>query len=214
MQLLPLSFFSCLFRSFSSALLHHVFFSLHQFILLQPHLLVSSFRNPLISLAKFILYNFILLQQQSPVTFIHIYSNPMGNVSSIHGVKTPDFYAPGNAVNEIWIDKFELVSRLPFGDSDMGQASWPPHDWPKIPWHQFIIPLKRDLETLEHTASITKSTDENMYRFFGINWTLFGLSFKWCILLFILGFGSCLVMVLSHVRYVLRKADRKQTWVV
>lgn len=68
----------------------------------------------------------------------------MGNkVSAVHGVKSPDFYTPGNAVNEIWIDKVELASRLPFGDSDLGQAEWPLHDWPKIPWHQFIIPLKQ-----------------------------------------------------------------------
>ncbi|KAJ6000565.1 hypothetical protein N7481_000974 [Penicillium waksmanii] len=77
------------------------------------------------------------------------------NVSSVHGVKSSDIYAPGNAVNEIWVDNVELISRLPFGDSDLGQAGWPPDDWPKIPWHQFIIPLKRNLGALQnHTTAM------------------------------------------------------------
>lgn len=73
----------------------------------------------------------------------------MGNkVSAVHGVKSEDFYEQGNAINEIWLGDMELVSRLPFGDSDMGQSGWPKGDWPKIPWHQFIIPLKRSLDTI------------------------------------------------------------------
>ena len=64
-------------------------------------------------------------------------------VSVIHGVRSEDYYKPGNAVNEIWIGHLELISRLPFGDSDMGQAGWPHGGFPKIPWHNFIIPLKR-----------------------------------------------------------------------
>lgn len=67
------------------------------------------------------------------------------NVSAIAGVKSSNFYEQGNAINEIWVDDVELISRLPFGDSDLGQAGWPKGGWPKIPWHQFIIPLKRDL---------------------------------------------------------------------
>lgn len=63
--------------------------------------------------------------------------------SAVHGVKSEDFYQPNNAINEIWVGDLEVVSRLPFGDSDLGQAGWPPGDYPKIPWHQFIIPLKR-----------------------------------------------------------------------
>jgi hypothetical protein len=79
------------------------------------------------------------------------------NVSSVHGVKSSDFYAPGNAVNEIWVDNVELISRLPFGDSDLGQAGWPPGDWPKIPWHQFIIPLKRDLGTIRNQTTVMET---------------------------------------------------------
>ncbi|KAJ5740571.1 hypothetical protein N7493_000443 [Penicillium malachiteum] len=70
------------------------------------------------------------------------------NVSAIAGVKSPNFYEQGNAINEIWVDNVEVISRLPFGDSDLGQAGWPKGNWPKIPWHQFIIPLKRDLSNL------------------------------------------------------------------
>ncbi|KAJ6036415.1 hypothetical protein N7540_000694 [Penicillium herquei] len=69
------------------------------------------------------------------------------NISAIAGVKSPNFYEQGNAINEIWVDNVEVISRLPFGDSDLGQAGWPKGNWPKIPWHQFIIPLKRDLST-------------------------------------------------------------------
>lgn len=65
--------------------------------------------------------------------------------SVVQGVKSENFYEPGNAINEIWVGGFEIISRLPFGDSDIGQAGWPPGNWPKIPWHQFIIPLKREL---------------------------------------------------------------------
>lgn len=68
----------------------------------------------------------------------------MGNkVSVIRGVKSNDYYKPGNAINEIWLGHLELISRLPFGDSDLGQSAWPTGGWPKIPWHNFIIPLKR-----------------------------------------------------------------------
>lgn len=68
----------------------------------------------------------------------------MGHKASvIHGVRSEDYYKPGNAINEIWIGHLELISRLPFGDSDMGQAGWPAGSFPKIPWHNFIIPLKR-----------------------------------------------------------------------
>lgn len=65
--------------------------------------------------------------------------------STVHGVKSSDYSQAGNAINEIWYGDVELVSRLPFGDSDMAQASWHPGDWPKIPWHNFIIPWKRDV---------------------------------------------------------------------
>lgn len=74
------------------------------------------------------------------------------NVSTVHGVKSDNFYQQGNAINEIWIGDLELIARLPFGDSDLGQAGWPLKNWPKIPWHQFIIPLKRDLHQLNITS--------------------------------------------------------------
>ncbi|RHZ64865.1 hypothetical protein CDV55_103953 [Aspergillus turcosus] len=68
----------------------------------------------------------------------------MGNkVSAVHGVKSDHYYEKGNGINEIWIGDVELISRLPFGASDLEQAAWPIGDWPKIPWHNFIIPLKR-----------------------------------------------------------------------
>ncbi|KAF3482890.1 uncharacterized protein GIQ15_02214 [Arthroderma uncinatum] len=66
----------------------------------------------------------------------------MGNkISAVSGVKSPNFYQPGNAVNEIWVGDLEIISRLPFGDSDMAQAGWPKNDYPKFPWRPFVIPL-------------------------------------------------------------------------
>lgn len=83
----------------------------------------------------------------------------MGNkVSVVHGVKSADFYHQDNAINEIWIGDVELVSRLPFGDSDLGQASWPKGTWPKIPWHQFIIPLKRSINVSNETIMASNET--------------------------------------------------------
>ncbi|KAJ5893811.1 hypothetical protein N7495_005502 [Penicillium taxi] len=76
--------------------------------------------------------------------------------SAVTGVKSENFYKQGNAVNEIWIGDVEIISRLPFGDSDTGQAGWPAGGWPKIPWHQFIIPLKRELQS--NTTAITIRT--------------------------------------------------------
>ncbi|KAJ5106427.1 hypothetical protein N7456_003102 [Penicillium angulare] len=81
------------------------------------------------------------------------------NVSAIAGVKSPNFYEQGNAINEIWVDDVELISRLPFGDSDLGQAGWPKGTWPKIPWHQFIIPLKRDLSQLPNETMAQNATE-------------------------------------------------------
>ncbi|KAL2842784.1 hypothetical protein BJY01DRAFT_248935 [Aspergillus pseudoustus] len=66
-------------------------------------------------------------------------------VSAVTGVKSENFVDPGNAINEIWVGNTEVISRLPFGDSDMAQAGWP-----KIPWHNFIIPMKRDLSSFEN----------------------------------------------------------------
>ncbi|PWY82898.1 hypothetical protein BO70DRAFT_404430 [Aspergillus heteromorphus CBS 117.55] len=70
-------------------------------------------------------------------------------ISVIHGVKSENYYRPGNAINEIWVGDVELISRLPFTDSDMAQASWPKGQFPKIPWHNFIIPLKRGFDALK-----------------------------------------------------------------
>lgn len=83
----------------------------------------------------------------------------MGNrISARNGLRSPNIYQPGNAVNEIWIDDFELISRLPFGDSDMAQAGWPKGDYPKIPWRPFIIPLRaavsRAAKSLQDTPSL------------------------------------------------------------
>ncbi|KAJ5788584.1 hypothetical protein N7457_003574 [Penicillium paradoxum] len=72
----------------------------------------------------------------------------MGNkISAVHGVKSDHFYDQGNAINEIWIGDLEVISRLPFGDSDLEQAGWLPGSYPKIPWHHFIIPMHKRDET-------------------------------------------------------------------
>ncbi|KAL4995933.1 hypothetical protein BDV10DRAFT_123552 [Aspergillus recurvatus] len=68
-------------------------------------------------------------------------------LSVVQGVRSENYTVPGNAVNEIWAGDTELISRLPFGSSDLDQASWPANGVPKIPWHNFIIPMKRDIET-------------------------------------------------------------------
>lgn len=84
--------------------------------------------------------------------------------SAVNGVRSPNFYEPGNAVNEIWMGDLEIISRMPFGDSDMAQAGWPKGDWPKIPWRPFIIPLRagikaatksRDLQSAASLPSLT-----------------------------------------------------------
>ncbi|KKK13632.1 hypothetical protein AOCH_007307 [Aspergillus ochraceoroseus] len=67
-------------------------------------------------------------------------------ISAVNGVKSDNYFEPGNAINQIWYGDVEMISRLPFGDTDMGQAGWA-SGFPKIPWHDFIIPLKRDLNT-------------------------------------------------------------------
>lgn len=78
----------------------------------------------------------------------------MGNkISAVHGVKSDHFYDQGNAVNEIWVGDVEVISRLPFGDSDLEQAGWPKGDFPKIPWHHFIIPMQKRDEASNTTAN-------------------------------------------------------------
>ncbi|KAL4941526.1 hypothetical protein BDV06DRAFT_179632 [Aspergillus oleicola] len=69
-------------------------------------------------------------------------------LSAVNGVRSENYTEPGNAINEIWIGNTEIISRLPFGDNDMEQAGWPTNGMPKIPWHNFIIPMKRDLQVL------------------------------------------------------------------
>ncbi|OQE39160.1 hypothetical protein PENCOP_c007G03045 [Penicillium coprophilum] len=82
----------------------------------------------------------------------------MGNkVSAVNGVKSEHFYDQGNAVNEIWVGDVEVISRLPFGDSDLEQAGWPVGDFPKIPWHHFIIPMQKRDETSNMTAELPNS---------------------------------------------------------
>ena len=81
----------------------------------------------------------------------------MGNkVSAVHGVKSDHFYDQGNAVNEIWVGDVEVISRLPFGDSDLEQAGWPPGDFPKIPWHHFIIPMQKRDEASNMTTNVAR----------------------------------------------------------
>ncbi|EAS33945.3 uncharacterized protein CIMG_04969 [Coccidioides immitis RS] len=82
----------------------------------------------------------------------------MGNkVSAVNGVRSPNFFQPGNAVNEIWLGKLEIISRLPFGDSDMAQAGWPRGDFPKIPWRPFIIPLRAAADKTARSITIPAS---------------------------------------------------------
>lgn len=65
--------------------------------------------------------------------------------SAVTGARTDRYHEPGNAINEIWVGDVEVISRLPFGDSDLNQAGWPKGGIPKIPWKNFIIPMKRDV---------------------------------------------------------------------
>ncbi|PWY95560.1 hypothetical protein BO94DRAFT_129988 [Aspergillus sclerotioniger CBS 115572] len=73
-------------------------------------------------------------------------------LSAIHGVKSEDYDKPGNAINEVWLGNVEVISRLPFADSDMAQAAWPKGQFPKIPWHNFIIPWKRSASAVERAV--------------------------------------------------------------
>jgi hypothetical protein len=78
----------------------------------------------------------------------------MGNrISAVNGVRSPNFFQPGNAVNEIWLGDVEIISRLPFGDSEMAQAGWPKGDYPKLPWRPFIIPLRAAVAKTTETIS-------------------------------------------------------------
>ncbi|PGG99518.1 hypothetical protein GX51_06258 [Blastomyces parvus] len=84
----------------------------------------------------------------------------MGNkVSAVTGVRSPDFFEPGNAVNEVWVGDLEVVSRLPFGDSDMAQAGWPKNDYPKIPWRPFIIPLRATVSAAAKSRALSSIAD-------------------------------------------------------
>ncbi|KLJ11813.1 hypothetical protein EMPG_09237 [Blastomyces silverae] len=84
----------------------------------------------------------------------------MGNkVSAVTGVRSPNFFEPGNAVNEVWVGDLEVVSRLPFGDSDMAQAGWPKNDYPKIPWRPFIIPLRATVSAAVKSRSLFSIAD-------------------------------------------------------
>ncbi|KAL3463410.1 hypothetical protein BJX64DRAFT_120543 [Aspergillus heterothallicus] len=82
-------------------------------------------------------------------------------VSAVAGVKSDNFTDPGNAINEIWVGNTEVISRLPFGDSDMAQAGWPENSMPKIPWHNFIIPMKRDLGSFDNLTGAIPYTSVN-----------------------------------------------------
>ncbi|WEW58340.1 hypothetical protein PRK78_003808 [Emydomyces testavorans] len=79
----------------------------------------------------------------------------MGNkITTVNGVRSPNFFAPGNGVNEVWIGGVEIISRLPFGDSDMAQAGWPKGEYPKIPWHPFIIPLRATFDKTARSLTV------------------------------------------------------------
>lgn len=93
-------------------------------------------------------------------------------ISTVHGVKSENYYEPGNAINEIWLGDIELLSRLPFGDSDLAQAAWPVGGWPKIPWHNFIIPWKRSVDTLEPADGVRQKEGGEMKGTGRFGWTL------------------------------------------
>ncbi|KAJ5964228.1 uncharacterized protein N7479_004104 [Penicillium vulpinum] len=94
----------------------------------------------------------------------------MGNkVSAVNGVKSDHFYDQGNAVNEIWVGDVEVISRLPFGDSDLEQAGWPPGGFPKIPWHHFIIPMHKRDEASDMTSN-PSSGDTNAAHYTCQDW--------------------------------------------
>ncbi|EGC49697.1 conserved hypothetical protein [Histoplasma capsulatum var. duboisii H88] len=87
----------------------------------------------------------------------------MGNkVSAVTGVRSPNFFEPGNAVNEVWVGDLEVISRLPFGDSDMAQAGWPKNDYPKIPWRPFIIPLRATFSAAMRLESLPSIADPDL----------------------------------------------------
>ncbi|KAI5307000.1 hypothetical protein KEM56_005750 [Ascosphaera pollenicola] len=79
----------------------------------------------------------------------------MGNkVSSLTGVRSSHFYEPGNAVNEIWLGNFELISHLPFGAPDIDQTGFQKGThYPMIPWKPFIIPLSGGGDGTDHEAA-------------------------------------------------------------
>ncbi|KAJ5157122.1 uncharacterized protein N7482_008222 [Penicillium canariense] len=116
--------------------------------------------------------------------------------SVVHGVKSDKFYEQGNAINEIWVGDVEIISRLPFGDSDISQAGWSPGKWPKIPWHHFIIPLKRDLKTVYADSEYqSNSTTVRSFKDYKDRFMLIHLG----ILLVFLVFGV-LRLILKHKR--------------
>ncbi|KAJ5586860.1 uncharacterized protein N7459_002625 [Penicillium hispanicum] len=145
----------------------------------------------------------------------------MGNkISAVNGVKSDHFYEQGNAINEIWLGDVELISRLPFGDSDLGQAGWPPGNWPKIPWHQFIIPLKRELAQNSTTTMPNDNTCTCVRQFPQTGY--FGMYKSWPgpvaeffgTVLAGLGFFLCLALIMTadqrqqYLRTLLRPAVR------
>ncbi|KAF9885766.1 hypothetical protein FE257_012348 [Aspergillus nanangensis] len=75
-------------------------------------------------------------------------------VSAVTGVKSDNYYDPGNAINEVWVGDVEVISRMPFGDSDIGQAGWTEDGVPKIPWKNFIIPMKRDMSAASSSVTV------------------------------------------------------------
>jgi hypothetical protein len=126
-------------------------------------------------------------------------------VSAVHGVKSDHFYDQGNAINEIWVGDVEVISRLPFGDSDLEQAGWPAGGWPKIPWHQFVIPLRKRDDMSESFLGVSPPPEVDNWLpthgylgiYTGIDWHLaYILGF---FLLFI-GFGLCLSFASNVVR--------------
>ncbi|KAL4798059.1 hypothetical protein BDV19DRAFT_386717 [Aspergillus venezuelensis] len=102
-------------------------------------------------------------------------------LSAVTGIRSENFTEPGNAINEIWVGNTEIISRLPFGDNDLEQAGWPAGRMPKIPWHNFIIPLKRDLQIVANSTgpvdlcNIPNATvDRIVWSFSGCTLTIMG----------------------------------------
>lgn len=147
----------------------------------------------------------------------------MGNkLSTVNGVKSPNFFEPGNGVNEIWIGDVEIISRLPFGDSDMAQAAWHKGEYPKIPWRPFIIPLRATFDKMKRSVSVPDSETSGWWSAIedwvaAIDWSciLFGFSVVFGVISLLIAIAlwyapftlSCIMVVGPSIRPSIRDCE-------